>query len=100
MPQLRDAQTSELIAESVHTADLVLLAEELGRDEVLFDGVGEGFNPDAVLEQHRAEVAGLERLAKDTKDPAEAKRARERIRKAPKADDAKKRLEAARKRTG
>lgn len=58
MAQLRDARTSELIAEG-DPLELVLLADELGRDEVLFDDVGAHFNPDAVLEAHRENVDGL-----------------------------------------
>lgn len=66
MAQLRDAQTSELIAEGTPT-ELVLLADELGVEEVLFDDVGEHFNPDAVRQAHGDQVAGLERAARDAK---------------------------------
>lgn len=62
MAQLRDARTSELIAEGTPT-ELALLADRLGRDEVLFDDVGHTFDPDAVLEAHRENIAGLEAAA-------------------------------------
>ena len=62
MAQLRDAQTSELIAEGP-PLELVLLAGELGRDEVLFDDVGEAFDPDEVLAAARENEEGLKRAA-------------------------------------
>lgn len=62
MAQLRDAQTSEIIAEGTPAA-LVFLADKLGRDDVLFDDVGLGFNPDAVRAAHEADAAGLEEVA-------------------------------------
>lgn len=62
MAQLRDAQTSEIIAEGTPAA-LVFLADKLGRDDVLFDGVGLTFDPDALLAAHEAEAAGLEEVA-------------------------------------
>lgn len=74
MAQLRDAQTSEIIAEGTPAA-LVFLAEKLGRENVLFDGVGLGFNPDAVIEAHKAEMKGLKDIRSD--DPsADAAQAR------------------------
>lgn len=45
--QVRDARTSELIYEGPLPA-AVKLAEEVGIDDVLFDGVSEGFDPAAV----------------------------------------------------
>lgn len=60
MAQLRDIRTSEFIFEGT-PEECVLLADKIGRDEVLFDGVGEAFDPDAVLTSYNdrltAEVA-------------------------------------------
>lgn len=83
MPQLRCALTSEVIAEG-DPWHLCLIADQLGRDEVLFDGVntyqhgelvGEAFNPDAVLASHADELARLEAQRED----AESDGARENI---------------------
>ena len=59
MAQLRDANTSAHLADGT-PEELVLVAEQVGRDRVLFDGVGEGFNPDAVLQAYRENMAGLQ----------------------------------------
>lgn len=64
MAQLRDAQTSEIIAEGTPAA-LVFLAEKIGRDKVLFDNVGLAFDPDALKTAHMAEIAGLKEVADD-----------------------------------
>lgn len=63
MAQLRDARTSEILHEGT-PLEVALLAEKIGRDEVLFDDVGEGFDPDAVLEVHTSQVEGHERVAR------------------------------------
>jgi hypothetical protein len=73
MAQLRDAITSALIAEGTPEA-MVLLAEELGRADVIFDGVAserapDAFDPDAVLQAHRDNAAGLEAAAEAESDP-------------------------------
>lgn len=76
MAQLRDAHTSELVAEG-SPLELVLVARELDRRaivpkpgedlpdgvELLYDGVGLGFDPDAALEDHDTNVARLEEIA-------------------------------------
>jgi hypothetical protein len=62
MAQLRDAQTSELIAEG-DALDLVVIADELGFDEVLFDDVGEHFDPAAALEERRGRAPALDEVA-------------------------------------
>lgn len=62
MAQLRDALTSEFLAEGDPTA-LVLLAEKIGPDEVIFDGVGEHFNPDEVLRAYNENLSGLQGAA-------------------------------------
>lgn len=66
MAQLRDAQTSALLAEGTPT-EVVLIAEEVGRDRVLFDDVGAGFDPDAVLAAHREAVEADEAALKTLK---------------------------------
>lgn len=59
MAQLRDARSSALIFEGT-PLEVALLAEELGRDEVLFDDVGLAFDPDAVLEGARQSAETVE----------------------------------------
>lgn len=58
MAILRDSRTSAAIAVGT-PLEMVLLADELGRGEVLFDDVGQAFDPDAVLEAHQANKKGL-----------------------------------------
>lgn len=58
MAILRDAVTSEFIFEGT-PLQVVRLADQLGRDEVLFDAVGPAFDPDAVLRAHGETVEGL-----------------------------------------
>jgi hypothetical protein len=61
MAQLRDAQTSELILEGT-PYEVAAAAAELGLGEVLFDGVGAGFEPSAPVESHEQELEALEGL--------------------------------------
>lgn len=49
MPQLRDAQTSVLLAESPDPRDLAVIAESIGFDRVIFDDVGLAFDPEAAV---------------------------------------------------
>jgi hypothetical protein len=95
MAQLRDAHTSELIAEGT-PLELAVLAEELGRDEVLFDGVGTEFDPDAVLDAARQRAAELDTV--DTKEGRKAAKAAAAELEAPRelVDQAAGELEAAR----
>lgn len=72
MAQLRDAQTSELIAEGA-PLEMVLLADKLGRAEVMFDDVGEAFDPDAVLDAARRNEQGLKRAASDARGDERAR---------------------------
>jgi hypothetical protein len=58
MATLRDALTSEAIAEGT-PLQMVALADHIGRDHVLFDGVTEGFDPDEVLKAHTDRMEGL-----------------------------------------
>jgi hypothetical protein len=60
MAQLRDAQTSQYMADG-SPDEMVLLAEEIGRAEVLFDGVGLAFDPAATLASHRDRVIASKR---------------------------------------
>lgn len=82
MPQLRCAMTSALIAEG-DPWHLCLIAERLGRDECLFDGVnsylagelqGDVFDADAVLRAHAEELAGLEAAVADARDASSRRR--------------------------
>lgn len=68
MAQLRDAQTSEFLHQGSPT-EMVLLAERLGRDQVIFDDVGLSFDPDAVLAEYKAELSGLKLAARDPGTP-------------------------------
>lgn len=62
MAQIRDAQTSQILAEGT-PLEVALAARALGTKEILFDGVGESFDPDAVITAHEESMAGLEGLA-------------------------------------
>jgi hypothetical protein len=73
MAQLRDAVTSELLCEGT-PLEVVLVAEQLGRADVCFDGVAsehdpDAFDPDAVLHAHAAQVDGLQTAAAVETDP-------------------------------
>ncbi len=57
MSQLRDMQTSELIAEGT-PLEIVLVAQRLGPGEVLYDDVGLAFDPAAVLAIYQQSVDG------------------------------------------
>jgi hypothetical protein len=104
MAQLRDARTSEIIAIS-EPAALVLLADELGRENILFDDVGVEFDPDAVLEAHNANLESMSKLARSQAKGVTAddrKIAKEHVERleslgslAKRADDAKKIIDSA-----
>lgn len=64
MAQLRDAVTSELLGEGTPT-QVAAIGERIGFAEVIFDDVGESFDPVEVLRVHRENVASLEELARD-----------------------------------
>lgn len=79
MAHLRDAKTGELIAEGT-PLEVVLVADKLGLKagvvgpdelpgelEALYDDVGLGFDPGAVLLQAGENAGGLEAAAKDAK---------------------------------
>lgn len=95
MATLRDAQTSEFLADGT-PLEMVALADELGRDEVLFDNVGLGFDPDAVLTAHHDQVKGLKAAEADKASIAAAQAEPDRGRK--QAPAAKKAMQAARAR--
>jgi hypothetical protein len=69
MAQLRDKQTSTLLSEGT-PEEVVLLAEAVGRSEVMFDDVGEKFDPEAVLKVHKEQIDGLSSAAKEEKGGA------------------------------
>jgi hypothetical protein len=65
MAQLRDKITSELLAEGT-PLEVALVAELIGFDEIIFDDVGQAFDPAAVLAGHRESIANLEVMAKSS----------------------------------
>jgi hypothetical protein len=71
MAQLRDARTSDILYEGT-PLEVALMAEKLGRDEVLFDDVGGGFDHQATIAAHQDNVEGHARVtrsrAKDITD--------------------------------
>lgn len=82
MAQLRDAKTSELIAEGT-PLEVALAAGQLGKGavvgvgealaddvEVIFDDVGLGFDPAAVIAAHQENVDGLAAVSQDAKADA------------------------------
>jgi hypothetical protein len=60
MPQLRCAQTSEIIAEGT-PLEIATAAEALDPADVLFDDVPPGFDPAAVRKFHAGVIDGLKR---------------------------------------
>lgn len=64
MAQLRDKQTSHLIAEGT-PLEMATLASKVGFDEVVFDDVGEHFDPQTVLDAHAAVVDNIPSDAPD-----------------------------------
>lgn len=94
MAQLRDAQTSEIIAEGT-PVEVALIAETLGVTNVLFDDVGPAFNPATVVQEHKDRVKGLRDA--NLRDAEQEARAAERNATS-KTDPADKALKAARDR--
>lgn len=64
MAQIRDAVTSELLGDGT-PVQVAAIGERIGFAEVIFDDVGESFDPVEVLRVHRENVASLEELARD-----------------------------------
>lgn len=64
MAQLRDAQTSALLAEGT-PEELVALAAELGERDVVYDGVGDKFDPAAVRKAAKDRADALDRVVRD-----------------------------------
>lgn len=88
MALLRDKKTSAPLFEGT-PLEVVLAAEKVGRDEILFDDVGVEFNPDAVLAANEEEVTNSQAIAKSsefTDDIREAAQAR--LDSVPSVDDA------------
>lgn len=92
MPQLRDAKTSELLAEGtpleiVQAADAAGLNAGVVKEpgdvdglDAIYDDVGLEFDPAAVLKAHEENVAGHQAVAKDTKaKKADRDQARDRV---------------------
>lgn len=86
MAQLRDAQTSALIAEGTPT-ELVTLAEEMGLKagvvgpgetagglDAIYDDVGAGFDPDAVVAARDENITGLKKASTKTATPDDEQR--------------------------
>lgn len=65
MAQLRDAVSSELVAEGT-PEELVLIAENFA-GEVLYDGVGEGFDPQSTLDAYYQRIQNLNSVLSDSK---------------------------------
>lgn len=92
MAQLRDAQTSEIIAEGT-PLEIATVAEAFAAGDVIFDGVGAVdrngkslFDPAAVRQARADEIAGLETVlaqmptkAPNGVDPAEHKDRRDNL---------------------
>jgi hypothetical protein len=72
--QLRDRVTSTLLAEGT-PHEMVLVADELGAAEVLYDGVGLAFDPDVVRAVEDERLKGLADVVKDGSLDATAKEA-------------------------
>jgi hypothetical protein len=70
MAQLRDAQTSALIFEGTPYA-VVMMADARGRENVLFDDVGVGFDPDEVLLVYEENADALKTLKRAPKKNAD-----------------------------
>lgn len=68
MAQLRDTKTSEILYEGT-PLEVALIADEIGRDEVLFDDVGESFDPDVVTRAFTGSISALESAVDDKKIP-------------------------------
>ncbi|MBA3240080.1 MAG: hypothetical protein H0T60_02545 [Acidobacteria bacterium] len=83
MAQLRDAKTSEFLAEGT-LLEVAVLARGYNNDEVIFDGAAEAFEPASVIEQAEESAEGFEAVAKstakaiskETKEAAKAEAAR------------------------
>lgn len=71
MAQLRDAVTSELVAEGT-VEELVLIAQHIEED-VIYDDVGENFNPDEVLKAYLDNLDGLKGSLKAQGTPGHLK---------------------------
>lgn len=67
MAQLRDAQTSALLAEGT-AEEVALAADAMGGDDLIFDDVGIAFDPAAVVAAYRERVTGLAGALEETND--------------------------------
>ena len=71
MAQLRDSVSSALLFEGSVEA-CVLLATEIGADEVLYDGVGLDFDPEAVLQARNERRNGWEAVMEGSEEELKA----------------------------
>jgi hypothetical protein len=59
MAQLRCAQTSELLAEGT-PLEIATAADQFTKGDIVFDGVGQAFDPAAVRKTRADEITGLQ----------------------------------------
>lgn len=64
MAQLRDAITSELIFEGDPVA-VAIMAEQIGVENVLFDGVGSSFDHQEIIDRHEQEITNLQSVLEE-----------------------------------
>lgn len=67
MAQLRDKKTSEVIFEGT-PVEVASMAQKVGFDEILFDGVSQEFDPSSVLKSFTEETESLKSIAKSDED--------------------------------
>ena len=77
MAQLRDARTSALLAEGT-PVEVALASKDMDSNTILFDDVGEGFDPDAVIEQHNQTLSNLQTVREDDEQDDEVREAAQR----------------------
>lgn len=95
MAILRDKITSAPIFEG-SPVEVALAAESIGRNEVIFDDVGESFDPDAVLQANQEHLDGAQSVVADPEASDDLKEAAQAtIDNAPSVDDSITEIEAA-----
>jgi hypothetical protein len=87
MAVLRDKVTSAPLFEG-SAVEAVLVADQLGRDEVIFDDVGAEFDPDAVITAHDENISTAQAtLSSSDADADDKERAQATVDSAPSVDD-------------
>lgn len=71
MAQLRDAKTSEIIFDGDPRV-VAKLGIQLGLDNVLFDGVGDGFDAEQLAADHDTHVGDAEKMSKSRTNEVKA----------------------------